>query len=67
MLQPIYWHTIRGFIGGLIAGIVVVLGLMWTAGDLDRWQSRLVSISLTIVLFAVAGAVGGFSMGKKSS
>jgi hypothetical protein len=67
MMQPVYWSAIRGFVAGVVVGVAIVFGLMWTAGDLDRWQSRSGSIALTILLFAFAGAIGGIFMGKKSS
>ena len=59
--------TIRGLIGGAFLGVAVVLLLMWGGGVLDSWQSRFVSITLTISLFAFAGAIGGLFMGRKSS
>lgn len=61
------WLGIRGLIIGLISGGIVALGLMWLAGDLDRWQTRSGFISLTILLFGFSGAVGGIFMGRRSS
>jgi hypothetical protein len=59
--------TLRGLIAGIILGAAVVLLLLWGGGVLDSWQSRLGSITLTILLFAFAGAIGGLFMGGKSS
>jgi hypothetical protein len=67
MMRLPYWPAIRGFIGGTIVGVAIVLGLMWSAGNLDRWQTRSGSITLTILLFALAGAVGGLYMGRSSN
>jgi hypothetical protein len=66
-MRATYWLALRGLIGGTVAGIVVVLGLMWTAGDLLQWESKQVSIAVTILLFAFSGAIGGAFMGKQSN
>jgi hypothetical protein len=66
MMRTSYWLALRGLIGGTIVGALVTAGLMWSAGDLDRWQSRTGSIALTILLFAFAGTIGGIFMGRKS-
>ena len=67
MIRTPDWLAIRGLIGGAIVGALLAAGLMWSAGDLERWQSRTGSIALTILLFAFAGTVGGIFMGRKSS
>jgi hypothetical protein len=67
MMRTPYWLALRGLIGGTIVGALLAAGLMWSAGDLDRWQTRTGSIALTILLFAFAGTVGGIFMGRKSS
>jgi hypothetical protein len=51
--------TLRGLIAGIILGAAVILFLLWGGGVLGSWQSRLGSITLTILLFAFAGAIGG--------
>ena len=65
-MQRYYWSTLRGLIVGLIGGAIVVVGLMWSAGDLDLWQSRSGTIAFTLLLFAFAGAIGGMFMERKS-
>jgi hypothetical protein len=57
--------TLRGLIAGIILGAAVILLLLWGGGDLDSWQSRLGSITLTILLFAFAGGNRGAFHGAK--
>jgi hypothetical protein len=57
--------AIRGLLLGGVGGVVVAVGVMWAAGDLDRWQARTDSIALTILIFAFAGLVGGMFMGRR--
>jgi len=59
--------ALRGLIIGLLGGVVVVVVLMWSAGDLELWQTRSGSIALTILLFAFSGIIGGLFMGRSSS
>ena len=57
----------RGLIGGVIVGIVVAVLLMWSGTGLLDWQSKLGSVILTVLLFALAGAAGGLFMSRSSS
>jgi hypothetical protein len=67
MRRSSYWSAIRGLIGGVILGIAVAVLLMWGGTGLLDWQSKLGSVILTVLLFALAGGVGGLFMGRNSS
>ena len=66
MMRPTYWSAIRGLIGGVILGIAIAVLLMWGGTGLLDWQSKLGSVILTVLLFALAGAAGGLFMSRSS-